>query len=255
MRGFFDTRRLRQFRDQCSPSLEEVFHRAPFHNERVAHFAAAYPKTLCKFVAQQNVALFSLQGSETAEEVERPYSTPPRWISELGRSLHWRKVLQYAFRKLNHINIDESLSYRSLLKHLAKTSPKTRFCTLLDSRVVIGSSAKGRSSSKQLNFYMSTTVPYIIGGDLYPYLLHIGTSDNPSDDVSRFVQLREPEYEPPHWLQLLILGDHAAFDIIQACDSLRWPFNGWARLTRLLLMKHFLERAQGGPYGFLSCNL
>ena len=121
VRGFFDTRRLRQFRDQCSPSLEEVFHRAPFHNEHVAHFAAAYPKTLCKFVAQQNVALFSLQGSETAEEVERPYSTPPRWISELGRSLHWRKVLQYAFRKLNHINIDESLSYRSLLKHLAKT--------------------------------------------------------------------------------------------------------------------------------------
>lgn len=38
-------------------------------------------------------------------------------------------------------------------------------------------------------------------------------------------------------------------------DSLRWPFNGWARLMRLLLMKHCLERAQGGPYGFLSCNL
>ena len=88
---------------------------------------------------------------------------------------------------------------------------------------------------------MSTTLPYIIGGDLYPYLLHIGTSDNPSDDVSRFVQLREPEYEPPHWLQLLILGDRAAFDIIRACDSLRWPFNGWARLACLLLMKHFLE--------------
>jgi len=83
--------------------------------------------------------------------------------------------------------------------------------------MVIGSSAKGRSSSKQLTFNMSTTVPYIIGGDLYPYLLHIGTSDNPSDDVSRFVQLREPEYETPHWLQLLILGDHAAFDIIWAC--------------------------------------
>ena len=155
-------------------------------------------------------------------------------MGQLGRSLRWQKLLQYEFKRPNHINVNENLSYRSLLKHVAKTHPHSRFCAMLDSRVTIGCNAKGRSSSKQLNFYLGSAVPYLIGGDIYPFLIHLGTGDNASDDVSRFVRLREPSEDFPQWLIQLLNGDSRQFDAVRRADSLTWPFNGWARLILLM---------------------
>ena len=106
---------------------------------------------------------------------------------------------------------------------------------LLDWKVVIGSTSKGRSSSKQMNYYLSTNLPYMIGGDLYPFLQHVASKENPSDDVFRFIELRKG-FEKPWWLQLLLQDNHKAFDQIVAHDKLRWPFNGWARLIRLSIL-------------------
>ena len=107
-------------------------------------------------------------------------------------------------QKKNHININEHLAYRSLVKHVSKTTPHSRFAALLDSRVIIGCNAKGRSSREQLNFYLGSTLPYVVGGDLYPHLLHIGTGDNVSDDVSRLIKLRSPSIPHPPWLTALL---------------------------------------------------
>lgn len=221
----------------CTPSVEAVFGDAPKLGEHVAKFSAAYPLPLCKRVAEYNIKLMIELEADVEPVLDRPLSTPPRWIAELGKSLQWKKVLQFSFKKPNHININEHLSYRSLLKHLAKSKQHSRFCTLLDSRVVIGANAKGRSSSKQLNFYLGSTLPYIIGGDLYPYLMHIGSSDNASDDISRFVLLRKPSLQIPQWLRLLLSGDPAAFDQVRSADSQIWPYSGWSRLVRLSLLR------------------
>ena len=156
-------------------------------------------------------------------------------------SLDWRtcprppleKAATISFPQEQSHNIDESLAYRSLLRHLAKTRPSSRFCVLLDSRVVIGCSAKGRSSSTQLIYYLSTGLPYLIGGDLYPYQLHVGTHENPADDVSRFVDLRDPQIGLPRWLVCLLKGDAIKFDLVREADRLQWPWSGWAR--RLML--------------------
>lgn len=107
---------------------------------------------------------------------------------------------------------------------------------MLDSRVTVGCNAKGRSSSKQLNFYLASAVPYIIGGDLYPHLIHLGSGDNASDDISRFVPLRTPSEEVPHWFHDLLRGDPISFDLIRRADGLCWPFSGWARLILLLTL-------------------
>lgn len=85
---------------------------------------------------------------------------------------------------------------------------------------------------------MSTSVPYIIGGDLYPYLLHVGSPDNPSDDISRFVDLRGPSLHTPNWLQSLLAGDYRAFDVVHAADKLKQPWNRWARFIGLLQLRH-----------------
>ena len=102
---------------------------------------------------------------------------------------------------------------------------------------MIGSSAKGRSSSQQLNFYMPTALPYLVGGDLYPHYLHIGTKENPADDSSRFVPLRNPDRALPTWLFELQQGNFDRFELIQSADSLLWPFSGWARLGLLLVFR------------------
>lgn len=233
IRGVFDSARLRQFSALCRPSAARVFGRAPRKHEHVAKFSGGYPLPLCKKIAALNSKKL-LEFEEPTPSTQRPFSTPARWVGQLGRSLRWQKLLQYEFKRPNHINVNENLSYRSLLKHAAKTYPHSRFCAMLDSRVTIGCNAKGRSSSKQLNFYLASAVPYIIGGDLYPFLIHLGTHDNASDDISRFLRLRGPSEELPRWFNELLKGNPRPFDLVRRADSLIWPLSGWARM--LLLM-------------------
>ena len=236
VQGTFDRRRLKLFSSMCRPSVESVFGRSPTVGEHVAKFSAAYPKPLCIFVAHQNMLRIQQSDDGAFKLPERPFSSPPHWIAELGKSLHWRKLLQYPLQKVNHININEHLAYRSLLKHVAKTSPHSRFCALLDSRVIIGCNTKGRSSSKQLNFYLASSLPYVVGGDLYPHLLHVSSGDNVSDDISRFVTLRHPSLPHPAWLVALVNGDPSAFDAVREADRLAWPYSGWSRVIRLKVL-------------------
>ena len=234
VQGTFDRLRLQEFKQRCRPHVEAVFGRAPKLGQHVAKFSVAYPIPLCEFYAEQLVDIFEAAlDSGPPENLTLPLGTPPRWIGQLGKSLKWRKMLQFEFKRRNHINVNEHISYRSLVKHLSKFQPHSRFCTLLDSRVVIGCNAKGRSSSRQLNFYLGSTLPYIIGGGLYPFLLHIGTGENVSDDLSRFSALRKPTEPFPPWLIALLSGDPLPFEHVKAADSLRWPYSGWSRLIRL----------------------
>ena len=236
VRGTFDALRLAQFKRCCRPDVIEVFGREPRLNEHVAHFSGGYPIPLCKAVASLNIRQFKAFADALEPDVSRPHTSPPRWMTQLGCGLSWKKLIQYSFKQANHINVNEHLAYRSLLKHVSKTSPHSRFCALLDSRVIIGCNAKGRSSSKQLNFYLASSLPYIIGGDLYPSLLHMGSKDNASDDVSRFVKLRKAAEPLAPWLQQLLVGEHSIFQEVWKADQLKWPLNGWARLIRLCLL-------------------
>ena len=155
VRGSFDAHRLASFKRQCRPSCVEVFGRIPCIGDHVKKISAGYPLTLCSHVATLNKQLIHELVDQGSQEVLRPYSTPARWVGQLARSLSWKELLQYEFAKTNHINVNENLAYRSLLKHVSKCTPHSRFIALLDSRVAIGCNAKGRSSSKQLNFYLA----------------------------------------------------------------------------------------------------
>lgn len=166
VQGCFDRARLAEFESLCRPSVMQVFGRRPQLGEHVASFSGRYPITLCNHIANMNKQF--LDETVVAADLQRPFSKPAPWVGQLSRSLKWKKLLQYPIAKLNHINVNEQLAYRSLFKYLRKERAHSRFCSLLDSRVIIGCNAKGRSSSKQLNFYLGTTLPYVIGGDLYP---------------------------------------------------------------------------------------
>lgn len=232
VQGCFDRARLAEFESLCRPSVLQVFGRRPVLGEHVASFSGRYPITLCNYIADLTKQF--LETTQTGTDLQRPFSKPAPWVGQLSRSLKWKKLLQYPIQRTNHINVNEQLAYRSLLKNLSKEKPHSRFCSLLDSRVIIGCNAKGRSSSKQLNFYLGSTLPYIMGGDLYPYHIHVGSADSASDDISRFVKLRDQATEPPLWLKRLFHGDASSFDAVREADRLVWPYSGWGRLFLLL---------------------
>lgn len=98
----------------------------------------------------------------------------------------------------------------------------------------MGCNPKGRSSSKQLNFYLVSSLLYIAGGDLGPHLLHVSSGDNASDDLSRFVTLRPPSHSCPAWMVDLASGDTCAFDAVREAE---FAFcSGWSRLIRLVTL-------------------
>ena len=78
---------------------------------------------------------------------------PSSAVDDAVRGLWWERPQSWAFREASHINLGEARALKKELRALASNVQHHRsrrvFC--LDSRVVIGAWAKGRSSSFRLN--------------------------------------------------------------------------------------------------------
>ena len=147
--------------------------------------------------------------------------------------LDFREMFRYKFKKAGHINVNEIRTYKSWIKSMAKSCCDSRFIGLLDSRVTIGAASKGRSSSYSLSRVLKGCVAYIIGGGLYPGLLHIYSSDNRADDPTRERPVKGPTKVPPRWFEELARGDPSMFDRVAA--SAQFAKNP-ARWLRFLLL-------------------
>ena len=164
----------------------------------------------------------------------RPFFQGPDWTRELAGSLAWRLRFAYRFRRAAHINVLEAVAYGTLLRNLAATAPSSRPVILTDSRVVLGASAKGRSSSNALNGVLRASLPYLLGGDLYPGGVHVNSEDNPGDDPSRDRPLRAPSLDRPAWLDELAANSHRRFDAVLAGAAFPRVLGRWVRLLLLL---------------------
>ena len=129
---------------------------------------------------------------------------------------------------------------------MAKSHPRSRFVGLLDSRVTIGATAKGRSSSYAISRILQGSLAYILGSGLYPGCLHCASGDNRSDGPSS-----EPASRAiPAWLKELIDGDPGKFDkVVQSSKISRNPAR-WLRFLLTLcgdIHPHPGPRARRGP--------
>lgn len=162
----------------------------------------------------------------------RPWFEDPEWIGELCDSLNFCELFRFRFRKSGHININEARTYKSWIKSLAKSHPDSRAVGLLDSRVTIGSAAKGRSSSYSISRIHQGALPYVLGSGLYPGLLHCSSGRSRADGPSRGRPLEAPT-KPLRWAADLMNGDPRKFDlVVQSSNICKNP----ARWLRFLLL-------------------
>ena len=177
-------------------------------------------------------------------EVEsRPWFEDPEWIGEIADALDFKTLFKYRFKKGNHINVLESQVYLSWIKHCAKTLPNHRVIGLLDSRVTIGASSKGRSSSFAISRVLKKTIPYLIGSNLYPGSLHIYSAKNRADAPSREREVEGPSKPKPLWLVALERGDFRGFDLV--CQAAGYPRVVGRWIGLLLLIAGDVERNPG----------
>lgn len=110
----------------------------------------------------------------------------PEPIAEALEHHSWHTTQSIKFRRKEHINLLEmEMLKQEIISRVNSGRGKCRMVCLNDSRVVVGSYAKGRSSSKQLNHRLRTCLAWTIGGDLSLTNVWVPTDINPADHPSR----------------------------------------------------------------------
>lgn len=260
VQGSFTEASKKDFVSRCRPSCTAVYGREPTLGETVANFSAQYPfglvtqmasgavkaklgevRPMPAFVRERSLAELGIAPSHScvapnAEEAypARQWHDDPEWVSEIADSMPFREVFQYRASKAGHINVNEARTYKSWIKSLAKTEENCRAVALLDSRATIGASAKGRSSSFAISRILQTSMPYVIGGGLYPGLLHVGSSKNRADGPTRNRGIDPPTKEVPRWFEQLQAGRPQMFDAVVESSRVQKNPARWLRFLLLL---------------------
>ena len=274
--GSFTRLNIPEFDRLCNPDAESVFGRQPRVGEHVSSFSALYPKRLMDQMAVGFCAAKAGQCSKIPFEVHvrsatevraevwqtdfafraepafpfRLWHENPEWVRDLCNSLVFREKFRYRFKRSGHINVNEARVFKSWLKSQAKSEPCSRFVGLLDSRVTIGASAKGRSSSFAISRILQGSLAYIIVSELYPGCIHCSSKENRSDGPPRGRDIDPPTKEAPYWLTELQSGNHGPFDVcVEASKFSKNPAR-WLRMLLLLagdIEPHPGPRAARGP--------
>ena len=280
VQGCFTKENIEVFKSRCRPNCQAVYGHQPIVGELVSAYSAAYPLQLVTPMAiglleakkgripsmprEKHLESLAEVGLSDSSFVDIPVETEasvrawhedPEWIAELCDSLPFREVFRFKFKRPGHININETRTFKSLIKSLAKSSPSIRFPALLDSRVTIGAAAKGRSSSPGITRILQGCLAYAVGSALYPGLLHCSSGANRSDGPSRGRPIAPPTKELPSWFDDLRRGDYARFDVVIASSRCEKLAARWLRF--LLLLAGDIEenpgpRARGGAAGDAS---
>ena len=279
--GFFTEASARHFESLCTPSALAVFGRHPVAGEPVHDFCRLYPCALAfrassgsalaatglvaplpasaststlKALGFSGLDLDSLFSGDSTFEA-RSFHDDPEWIGELADCLEFVELLRYKFAVPGHINILECRAYKTWIKWCARRHPRCRLLGLIDSRVLLGAAAKGRSASAAICRVLKTSLPYVLGSALYPGGLHVYSAKNRADGPSRGCRPLAPSKPWPAWLRALVAGDTRPFDLVCASAAVPRRLGRWVRLLLLLagdVERHPGPRYSGAPRGNLD---
>ena len=165
------------------------------------------------------------------------------WAVQLSEALEWKTIMQYKFRVVQHINIQEAKARRSLVKRLPRDR---RVVVAQDSRVNLGALGKGRSPSEALNGVMRSEAPYLLGKNLYLAGLHMPTWSIRADAPSRGSRVLPPRIPCPSWFWALTAGSHEVSDVLDTLEGHSRAINRWCLFIGALLLRAS-DYAQGCP--------
>ena len=105
----------------------------------------------------------------------------------------------------------------------------------IDSKVVEGIIAKGRSSSRELNLLMRSLAADMLVGDIQLGILGLASKLNPADEPSREKRVRRADpAAAPAWARDFVAGDVSAIDSVLPIDPrLKWCCSPDVRHSRL----------------------
>ncbi len=142
------------------------------------------------------------------EVLEKPtkMQRPTVELSELVKGLPWRQPIGYPLVGAHHINIQE---LRGVIDEVERRTLAgecgQRVVCLVDSRVVVGAIAKGRSSSPIMNQFLRRLMIRCWASNTSLKTVWVDTHSNPADCPSRDVPLPErgplPEWAADLWSQ------------------------------------------------------
>ena len=117
------------------------------------------------------------------------------WIG----SKQFTTLISYRFSSRRHINIQEAVALRTLVKRALKDPEMRgrRIPILLDSQVVHSVAIRGRSSSSALNRVLQMTLPYLLFTNSSLISFWVRSAHNPADDPTRHAKIREAGPTPP----------------------------------------------------------
>ena len=122
----------------------------------------------------------------------------PEVLRQCVLSAHWVAEKSFAYRTLDHVNLQEARAVKGVLRQRAAESIEAeRIAVGVDSRVILGAFAKGRSSSGRLNQILRECLGWSVLSRKRLVEFWLRSADNISDDPSREVDLRpRPAADP-----------------------------------------------------------
>ena len=168
----------------------------------------------------------------------------PLWAVQLSEGLVWKTIMQYTFRQVEHINLQECKARRSLLKRVGHSK---RLVMCQDSRVNLGALGKGRSPSNALNRLMRSEAPWILGKNLHLSGIHFPTWSLRADAPSRNSKVQAPRTELPPWFFTLRHDAQKGKDLLDQQEVFPRAWNRWWLLAGRMLLLASGECTSPGP--------
>ena len=142
-----------------------------------------------------------------------------RWFGDVCKCIQWRRTFQYR-SKGEPINRGELRAVRTAVRRLLRGGHfGVRQIIGVDSSVVEGVLAKGRSSSRELNLLLRSMAADMLVGDIHLGILPLASKENPADEPSREKRVRRADpASAPEWARRLVAGDVTAIDSVLPAD-------------------------------------
>lgn len=194
---------------------------------------SCWTRLLSPFKALQRAKGLLPTGEELPPD-EEPFTEHPLWEC-CARCLPYHLVWKSRAKNNRHINLGELKSYLKA-EELGGSEGDVRVPIEIDSQVVLGAIAKGRSASPAINKMLRKSLGVVLGFGVYSSGGYVRSAHNPSDDPTRGVQLRAPTAVLPNWWTQLANGDFSAFDsLLVDCDLHPDQLCGYPSLNELYL--------------------